>query len=77
MAINTRRKRQNVAWVGYCGGVSVLPSGTIDAFARAQISWTYGGIPITPPPVGGSAFEPRTLIGYPFPDAYTQIGSIT
>ncbi len=77
MAIDSRRKRQNVAQVGCPLPVSVLPSGIIDAFARAQISWTYGGIAINPPPSGGGAFEPRTLIGYPFPDASTQIGSIT
>ncbi len=29
----------------------------------------------TPPPINN--FLLNTLIGYPFPDAYTQIGSIT
>jgi hypothetical protein len=48
MPINSRRKRQNAAQVGAPLPVSVLPS-LIDAFARAQISWTYAGIAIAPP----------------------------
>ncbi len=62
MAIDTRRKRQNAAWVGYPGPISVLPSGTIDAFARAQISWTYGGIAINPPPTG-TASDDEVYVG--------------
>ncbi len=76
MPIDTRAKRQNVAQIGVPLPVSVLPSGTIDAAVRYQISWSYGGN-ITPPPPASGAFPDKTLIGYPFPDAYTQIGSIT
>ncbi len=76
MAINTRAKRQNAAQVGLPLPVSVLPSGGNTEAIRYQISWSYGGNQ-TPPPVTGGGNDPRTLIGYPFPDAYTQIGSIT
>ena len=62
MSINTRRKRQNVAWVGFPGPVSVLPSGAIDAFAREQIAWTYGGIDINPP-TPGAALEDKVNLG--------------
>jgi hypothetical protein len=55
MAIDTRDKRQSAAQVGCPLPVSVLPSGTIDAAEREQISWTYRGIAVTPPPVGGTA----------------------
>lgn len=51
MAIDTRAKRQNVAQIGAPLPVSVLPSATINAPERAQISWTYRGISIAPPPV--------------------------
>lgn len=63
MAIDTRAKRQNAAWVGYPGPVSVLPSGTIDAAVRAQIAWTYGGIPITPVTPGGSDIYDEVFVG--------------
>lgn len=54
MAIDTRTKRQNVAQIGCPLPVSVLPSGTIGAYPRAQIAWTYGGISggIAPPTSG-------------------------
>ena len=44
------------------------------AFAYAVI-WPTG--PGAVPPVTSGVLPQRTLIGYPFPDAYTQIGSIT
>lgn len=62
MAIDTRAKRQNAAQVGCPLPVSVLPSGTVNSFARAQISWTYGGITINPP-VGGVIYEDRVTAG--------------
>ncbi len=53
MAIDTRAKRQNAAWIGFPGPVSVLPVGAITQAARQQISWGYLGILVpTPPPVG-------------------------
>lgn len=61
MAIDTRRKRQNAAQVGCPLPVSILPS-SIDAFARAQISWTYGGITINPPATG-AGYEDRLQAG--------------
>lgn len=62
MAIDTRAKRQNVASVGYPLPVSVLPSGSIAAFERAQIAWTYGGIAINPPSAGPE-HEDRVSVG--------------
>lgn len=62
MAINTRTKRQNAAQVGCPLPVSKLPSGTINAAGRAQISWTYGGIAIAPPP-GTSSPRMLRLLG--------------
>ncbi len=65
MAIDTRTKRQNAAQVGAPLPISVLPSGGIAAAERAQISWTYGGISINPPPSSGTG-PWRTLIGVGF-----------
>jgi len=61
MAINTRTKRQNAAWVGFPGPVSVLPSGTINAAVRAQISWTYGGNAAPPP--SASDWDNEVFVG--------------
>lgn len=61
MAITTRRKRQNASAVGCPLPVSVLPQGSSDAFARAQIGWSYGGN--TAPPPTGAAIEDRIMAG--------------
>lgn len=61
MAIDSREKRQSVAWVGYPGPVSVLPSGTIDGATRQQISWTYAGILVGVPTIVIARL--RTLLG--------------
>ncbi len=53
MAIDTRAKRQCAAQVGCPLPVSVLPTGTIDATERYQVSWSYSGN-VTPPPPGGA-----------------------
>lgn len=72
MAIDSRQKRQNAAQVGCPLPVSVLPSGTIGAAVRYQVSWSYGGN-ITPPPSGGGGSDTIKL-GYFGGEQMTQMG---
>lgn len=50
MAIDTAAKRRNAAQVGAPLPVSVLPSGSITAAVRGQISWSYQAAGSGPPP---------------------------
>lgn len=66
MAIDSRAKRQSAAWVGAPLSVSILPAGTINAPARQQISYTYRGIAVTPPPPVGTAKGELMMVGLGF-----------
>lgn len=73
MAIDTRTKRQNAAQVGCPLPVSILPSGSVAAAARAQAAWTYGGITISPP-AAGTAAQDKIAFGFQVTPRETTIG---